>query len=91
MVVLVVLLLCWECGGLKVCLPPRLANQTDKNWERQQFVEGWLEQRMAKETAERLEQVQQAIAEQNPMGRDAARRAFVKRWLELPAQRPRED
>jgi hypothetical protein len=86
MVVLVVLLLCWECGGLKVWLPPRLANQTDKNWERQQFVEGWLEQRMAKETAERLAQVQQAIAEQEPpSAKDAERQAFVKRWLESRA------
>jgi hypothetical protein len=88
MVVLVVLLLCWECGGLKVWLPPRLANQTDKNWERQQFVEGWLEQRMAKETAERLEQVQQATAEQEPpSAKDAERQAFVKQRLELRMER----
>jgi hypothetical protein len=45
MVGLVVLL--WTCG-MHVMLPPRLANQPDKNWERQQFVEGWLEQRMEK-------------------------------------------
>jgi hypothetical protein len=83
MVVAVVLL--WTCS-MQVVLPPRLANQPDKNWERQQFVEGWLEQRMAKETAERLEQVQKVIAELGPpAARDAERQAFVKRWLESRA------
>jgi hypothetical protein len=37
---------------------------------------------MAKETAERLEQVQQVIDEQPPV-RDAERQAFLKRWLEI--------
>jgi hypothetical protein len=39
---------------------------------------------MAKETAERIEQVWQVIAEL-PAARDAEREAFVKRWLELRA------
>ena len=37
---------------------------------------------MAKETAERLEQVQRVIEEQPP-ARDAERQEFLRRWLEL--------
>jgi hypothetical protein len=43
---------------------------------------------MKKETAERLEQVEQVIAEVGPpAARDAERQAFVKRWLELRMER----
>jgi hypothetical protein len=83
MVGLVVLLLCWECG-LQVMLPPSMTDRPPKDAARQEFVEDWLEQRMAKETAERLEQARQAIAELEPTtARDAERQAFVKRWMEL--------
>jgi hypothetical protein len=71
--------LCWECR-LQVMLPPGLPDRSP----REEFVQGWLEQRMAKETAERLEQVQRVIAEL-PAARDAEREAFAKRWLELRA------
>jgi hypothetical protein len=75
---------CWECGGLHVMLPPGMPDFPPKDTARQEFVRQWLEERMAKETAERLTQVQQVIAEL-PAARDAEREAFAKRWLELRA------
>jgi hypothetical protein len=65
-------------------LPPGLPDRSP----REEFVQGWLEQRMAKETAERIEQAQQALEEQPPRtAQDAERQAFVKRWLELRMER----
>jgi predicted RNase H-like nuclease (RuvC/YqgF family) len=49
---------------------------------RHEFVRRWLELRMEKETAERLERAQSALAER-PTAQDAERKAFIKRWLEL--------
>ena len=72
MVVLIVLL-CMQV--VLVVLPPRLQ-------QRQEFVERWLESRMA--TAERLEQVQRVIDEQPPLT-VAERQEFLRRWLELRA------
>jgi hypothetical protein len=80
MVVAVVLLWTWTCA--MPVLPPRLRDQPDANAVRQEFVERWLAERMARETAERLEQVQRVIDEQPP-ARDADRQEFLRRWLAL--------
>ena len=80
MVVLIVLL-CMQV--VLVVLPPRLQ-------QRQEFVERWLESRMA--TAERLEQVQRVIDEQPPQtARDAERQEFLRRWLELRMAKEKAD
>jgi hypothetical protein len=86
MVVAVVLL--WTCA--MPVLPPQLQQQPDKNAVRQEFVERWLAERMAKETAERLEQVQRVLDEQ-PTARDAERQEFLRRWLALRMAREKAD
>jgi len=70
-------------------LPPGMPDRSP----REEFVQGWLEQRMAKETAERIEQVWQAIAGLEPrtVRRDAERRALVRRWLELRIEREKAE
>jgi hypothetical protein len=88
MVVAVVLLWTWTCA--MPVLPPQLQQQPDKNAVRQEFVEPWLAERMAKETAERLEQVQRVLEEQ-PTARDAERQEFLRRWLALRMAREKAD
>jgi hypothetical protein len=55
---------------------------TSPDAERKRYIKRWLELRMAKETAERIEQVQRVIDEQPPQT-DAERQEFLRRWLAL--------
>jgi hypothetical protein len=79
MVVAVVLL--WS--GMPV-LPPRLQQQPDKNAVRQEFVERWLEEWMAKETAERPEQVQRVLDEQRRRGTRSGKNSSGERRKRRP-------
>ena len=78
MVVAVVLLWTWTCA--MPVLPPRLRDQPDSNAVRQEFVERWLRERMAKETAERIEQVQRVIDGQPQAGTQSGKNSCGDGW-----------